>query len=82
MWRRMREAFRKFGARFLVRGGKFETVEGASRARNVVLEFPDYATALACYRSPEYQPASSLAAAACRPPTSSSSKATTARSRS
>jgi uncharacterized protein (DUF1330 family) len=30
-------------------------VEGSSRARNVVVEFPDYASALACYRSPEYQ---------------------------
>ena len=48
------EAFHKYGARFLVRGGKFECVEGASRTRNVVLEFADYATALACYRSPEY----------------------------
>ena len=25
------------------------------RTRNVVIEFPDYASALACYRSPEYQ---------------------------
>jgi uncharacterized protein (DUF1330 family) len=48
------EAFRKFGARFLIRAGKYETVEGASRARNVVIEFKDYATALACYRSSEY----------------------------
>ena len=24
-------------------------------SRNIVIEFPDYATALACYRSPEYQ---------------------------
>ena len=29
------------GARFLVRGGKFETAEGGSRARNVVIEFPE-----------------------------------------
>jgi uncharacterized protein (DUF1330 family) len=29
--------------------------EGSARSRNVVIEFPDYATALACYRSPEYQ---------------------------
>jgi uncharacterized protein (DUF1330 family) len=47
--------FQKFGARFLVRGGKFECPEGGSRPRNIVIEFPDYATALACYRSPEYQ---------------------------
>jgi uncharacterized protein (DUF1330 family) len=47
--------FRKFGGRFVVRGGKYEGVEGQSRARNVVIEFPDYATAVACYRSPEYQ---------------------------
>ena len=47
--------FRKFGGRFVVRGGKFEGVEGQSRARNVVIEFPSYEAALACYRSPEYQ---------------------------
>ena len=47
--------FKKFGGRFIVRSGKFECPEGQSRSRNVVIEFPDYATALACYRSPEYQ---------------------------
>ncbi len=47
--------FAKFGGRFLVRGGKFESPEGQARSRNVVIEFPDYATALACYNSPEYQ---------------------------
>ncbi len=46
--------FSKFGAKFLVRGGRFETREGTSRTRNVVLEFKDYETALACYNSPEY----------------------------
>lgn len=51
------EAFAKYGARFLVRGGAFECVEGEARERNVVIAFPDYATALACYRSPEYQAA-------------------------
>jgi uncharacterized protein (DUF1330 family) len=49
------EVFRKYGARFLVRAGPSETVEGQFRARHVVIEFKDYATALACYRSPEYQ---------------------------
>src|ERR1700722_18266134 len=54
------EAFRKFGAKFIVRGGQFEAMEGTSRLRNVVLEFADYATALACYRSPEYEAAHAL----------------------
>ena len=47
--------FKKYGARYVVRAGKFECVEGNARSRNVVIEFPDYATALACYNSPEYQ---------------------------
>ncbi|HML12783.1 MAG TPA: DUF1330 domain-containing protein [Xanthobacteraceae bacterium] len=47
--------FKKFGGRFIVRAGKHECPEGTARSRQVVIEFPDYATALACYRSPEYQ---------------------------
>jgi uncharacterized protein (DUF1330 family) len=47
--------FKKFGGRFVVRAGKFECPEGQARNRNVVIEFPDYASALACYNSPEYQ---------------------------
>ena len=47
--------FKKFGGRYVIRGGKFAGVEGQSRSRNVVIEFKDYDTALACYNSPEYQ---------------------------
>jgi uncharacterized protein (DUF1330 family) len=47
--------FKKFGGRFVVRGGKFEAPEGSSRKRNVVIEFPSYQAALDCYNSPEYQ---------------------------
>ena len=47
--------FKKFGGKFVVRGGKFESPEGQNRTRNVVIEFPDYAAAVACYQSPEYQ---------------------------
>ena len=47
--------FKKYRACYIVRAGKFECVEGNARSRNVVIEFPDYATALACYNSPEYQ---------------------------
>ncbi|MFZ5691103.1 MAG: DUF1330 domain-containing protein [Pseudomonadota bacterium] len=43
--------FKKYGGRFVIRGGPFECVEGTARSRNVVIEFP----ALACYNSPEYQ---------------------------
>jgi uncharacterized protein (DUF1330 family) len=50
-----RAAFEKFGARFIVRGGAFESMEGSPRERNVVVEFRDRATAIACYQSPEYQ---------------------------
>ncbi|NGM88969.1 DUF1330 domain-containing protein [Parapusillimonas sp. SGNA-6] len=50
-------AFRKYGAKFLVRGGEQEAVEGKLRDRVVVIEFKDYATAAACYRSPEYSAA-------------------------
>lgn len=51
------EAFKNFGARFLVRAGQFENPEGASRSRNVVIEFPSYQDALDCWESPEYQAA-------------------------
>jgi uncharacterized protein (DUF1330 family) len=53
-------AFRKFDGRFLVRGGKSESVQGQGRSRVVVIEFKDYETALACYRSPEYAKALAL----------------------
>jgi uncharacterized protein (DUF1330 family) len=52
--------FAGYGGRFLVRGGPREVVEGKVRARTVVMEFPSYAVALACYRSPAYQAAAAL----------------------
>lgn len=54
------KAFRKYGARFLARGGQVELVEGKVRSRVVVIEFKDYATALECYHSPEYAKAIAL----------------------
>lgn len=50
-------AFERYGAVFLARGGRTEAVEGPSRARNVVIEFPSLQDALDCYNSPEYQAA-------------------------
>jgi len=57
-------AFGKYNGHFLVRGGDYETVEGESRPRNVVIEFDSYQQALDCYHSDEYQYAKSLRAGA------------------
>ena len=51
---------KKHGARFLVRAGRFETMEGGSRTRNAVIEFPTYQAAVDCWHSPEYQQAIEL----------------------
>jgi uncharacterized protein (DUF1330 family) len=53
-------AFAAYGGRFLVRGGTSEQQEGQLRSRHVVIAFPDYAAALACYHSPAYQAAKAL----------------------
>jgi uncharacterized protein (DUF1330 family) len=47
----------KYGAKFIVRGGAYEVVKGASRERHVILEFDSFETAKACFFSPEYQAA-------------------------
>jgi uncharacterized protein (DUF1330 family) len=57
-------AFAKYGGRFLVRAGRYETKAGIVRARQVVIEFKDYETALACHESEEYQRAAKLREAA------------------
>ena len=59
------EPFAMFGARFPVRGGRFEAPEGTPRSRNIVIEFESYETALACYNSPEYQAAKAHRDGAC-----------------
>ena len=50
-------AIEKFSGNFLVRGGKNRTNEGIKTPRNVVVEFPDFNTAIKCYDSKEYQEA-------------------------
>lgn len=52
--------FKKYGAKFLTRGGKIDSVEGKMRGRVVIIEFPSYSAALDCYRSPEYLAAKKL----------------------
>jgi uncharacterized protein (DUF1330 family) len=58
------KAFAKYGARFLVRGGKYVVTRGKAPARNVVIEFRDYETAVACHDSEEYREATKLRDAA------------------
>lgn len=50
-----REAFQKYGANILARGGAFRQLEGEGHPRNVVIEFPSLQAAIDCYNSPEYQ---------------------------
>jgi uncharacterized protein (DUF1330 family) len=52
-----RAAFTKYNAKMLARGGQHTGLEGNTKARNVVIEFESYQTALDCYNSPEYQAA-------------------------
>jgi len=54
------EALQKYGARFIVRGGQYEAVEGEARDRHVIIEFASYQQALDCYHSPEYRAAKKL----------------------
>ena len=52
--------YEKYGAKFMVRGGRCEGMEGDTRKRNVIVEFKDYDTALEAYHSEEYQQAKKL----------------------
>ena len=52
---------KSFGGKPLVRGGKYETLEGNDFSRTVVWEFPNYDKALECYNSKEYQKGWALA---------------------
>lgn len=58
--KRTPSALSKYGGRFLVRAGQYECVEGSTRTRNTVIEFPSYQAALDCWNSPEYQTARSF----------------------
>lgn len=49
------EIFPNYGGTFLARGGQSEVLEGSLPSRHVIVEFPSYADALACYNSAEYQ---------------------------
>lgn len=54
------DAPKRYGGRFLIRAGERTVVEGGSRTRNVLVEFPSYRDALDCWYSPEYPAAREL----------------------
>lgn len=47
-------AIEKYNGKFLVRAGKHECVEGTSRSRNTIIEFPSFKAAMDCWNSAEY----------------------------
>jgi len=48
----------RHGGKVLARGGKFRVMEGPDTFRRfVVIEFPTFEQAVACFESPEYQEA-------------------------
>jgi uncharacterized protein (DUF1330 family) len=54
-------SIRQYGGRYIIRGGRVETLEGTwNPKRFVMLEFPDMASARAWWSSPEYAEAKAL----------------------
>ena len=52
---------RSFGGKPLVRGGKYQKLEGENFSRTVIWEFPSYEKAIECHNSREYQEGWALA---------------------
>ena len=51
----------RYGGRFLARGGKFRIMEGPEKFhRFIVIEFPSFEQAVACFTSPEYENAAAF----------------------
>ena len=46
---------KSYGGKPLVRGGKYQKLEGVDFPRTVIWEFPSYAKAMECHDSNEYQ---------------------------
>jgi len=55
------ETIIKHGGKPLVRGGKYNILEGENFPRTVIWKFPSYEAAEKCYNSSDYQSAWSLA---------------------
>lgn len=53
-------AIQKYGGKPLVRGGRYEAMQGEARPRNVVLEFESFERAHQFYTSAEYTAARAI----------------------
>ena len=52
---------KSYGGKPVVRGGKYQKLEGEDFLRTVIWEFPTYARAIECHNSKEYQEGWALA---------------------
>ena len=53
--------FAKYGGTVLARGGRFQIMEGPEKFhRFIVIEFPTFEQAVACFTSPEYDEAAAF----------------------
>ena len=52
---------KSYGGKPLVRGGKYQCLEGEDFSRTVIWEFPSYDAAIECHESNEYQEGWALA---------------------
>jgi uncharacterized protein (DUF1330 family) len=58
---RVPEIIAKYGGKVLARGGRYQTMEGPERFhRFVVIEFPTFEQATACFNSEEYNQAAAF----------------------
>tara|TARA_B110001450_G_C17525085_1_gene442219 strand:- start:366 stop:662 length:297 start_codon:yes stop_codon:yes gene_type:complete len=59
--KKVTKVLKSYGAKPLVRGGKFKTLEGEDYPRTVIWEFPSHELAIKCHNSKEYQDGWALA---------------------
>ena len=55
------QVIKSFGGKPLVRGGKYQRIEGEDFSRTVIWEFPNFQKAIECHKSKEYQEGWNLA---------------------
>src|SRR2546425_12034729 len=55
---RLPEIITRHGGKILARGGRYRIMEGPEKfERHIVIEFPTFEQAVACFESPEYREA-------------------------